>query len=176
MNAVVSFTVYGAPQPQAGTKSVPAGRTREGKQLYRKISEGGKDLLPWRQEVAARAADERAKLDAPLRGAVLLDVAFRFHMPASRPKRLRPWAWKETKPDTDKLLRAIGDSCKSAGLVADDAAFAVTIGRKVEVWDSWEGATITLTPLGPRAVVRVVVEGDALDTPTAPADAQGRLL
>lgn len=163
----VEFTVYGLPVPQAGTKSVPAGKTRDGKQIFRHISEGGKDLKPWRQSVSEAARKEAEA--GVLRGALLLDVTFRFPMPASRPKSLRPWSYKTTKPDTDKLLRAIGDSCKEGGLVSDDAEFAVVRGTKLEVWDSWTGAVV---------VVRQLVHGHApgLLMSRTPGSEQGSLL
>lgn len=151
---VVEFIVFGLPVPQAGTKTVPAGKTRDGKQMYRHVTEGGKDLLPWRQAVAEAARTEAATVGV-LRGPLMLDVTFRFPMPASRPKALRPWAYKITKPDTDKLVRAVGDSCKDGGLVADDATFAIVYGTKVEVWDGW---------LGARVVIRQLVHGHAPDS------------
>lgn len=143
----VVFTVYGVPVPQAGTKTVPVGKTRDGSRtMFRKITEGGVGLLPWRQaiaEAARVAAVEHGVQHGPLK----LDVTFRFPMPKSRPKRMRePGAmvWKLTAPDTDKLLRAVGDSCTEGGLISDDSTFVMVVGRKYEVWDDWTGALVTV--------------------------------
>lgn len=178
---MIGFTVYGIPAPQGGTTSVP---TAQG---WRKKTEGGKNLLPWRQGVAAGAkvmAEQHGCLDGPL----ALDVVFRFPMPKSAPKRIREFGWapKSTIPDVDKLLRAIGDSLKSGGLVVDDARFADVRVRKISVWESWTGAVIRVgrideavgtaddpmarLPLGPllETVPRLESLGGAPGEPTPP--------
>lgn len=150
---VVTFHVFGSPVQQAGTKTVPVGKTQQGRTMFRKITEGGKDLLPWRQAVSAGARVALAECGI-FRGPCKLDVTFYFPMPKSRPAWMRshPGAmvWKLTAPDTDKLIRAIGDSCTDGGLVSDDATFAMLVGRKLEVWEGWTGATVTITELDPR--------------------------
>lgn len=153
MNEPVQFTVYGIPQPQAGTKSVPAGRTQTGRQVFRKITEGGKDLKPWRAEVSTAAKAELDKTGEPFHGPVRLEVEFRFPMPKSRPQwaRLQRFLLHTTKPDLDKLVRAIGDSLTVAGLFGDDASVAQIKAAKVEVHDGWTGAVIRVVALDPRA-------------------------
>ncbi len=152
----VAFSVFGDPSPQAGMRSVPI-RTKDGPLIRgghvvtRQITTGGVNLKSWRQEVAAKAAEAAAQVGM-FTGPVKLDVEFRFAMPASRPA----WAkqqgilLKVSKPDKDKLIRAIGDSLTSGGLLKDDALIAITNAAKVEVWESWTGAMIRVTPLDQR--------------------------
>ena len=51
---------------------------------------------------------------------------------------------KTTAPDTSKLVRSIEDSMEAAGLIANDARFAVVLATKVEVVDAWTGADIVI--------------------------------
>lgn len=97
----------------------------------------------WRNALADAARDAwdgRPKLDGPLE----LSVEFRFAMPASRPAadRKRGWCYKTTAPDTDKLLRSIGDALTAAGVIVDDARFAVVTAIKIETVSEWCGASI----------------------------------
>lgn len=146
----VHFYVLGQPSPQAGTKTVPV-RSPSGGTVYRKISEGGAGLASWRQEVA-QAARARAEECGCLDGPLSLDVVFRFSMPASRPRwaKVQGVVPKDTAPDLDKLLRAVGDSLKAGGLVRDDARIASITATKVEVWEQWTGASITLRRIDAR--------------------------
>lgn len=160
MIAPVAFRVLGIPSPQAGTKSVPT-KLADGRTVYRKITEGGKGLKGWRQEVSDAAARHAARVGM-MRGPVYLEVVFRFPMPASRPK----WAREAgmllctVKPDLDKLVRAIGDSLKVGGLIHDDGQVVMIRVVKVEVHESWSGAAIRVSELDPqmsRAYVQAVL-------------------
>ena len=146
--------VYGDPSPQAGTKSVPAGRTATGKQIYRKITEGGVNLKPWRDSVSAAADEARAQVDGVMDGALMLTVLFRFPMPKSRPKWMREQGAvaHTVTPDADKLVRAVGDALKVGGLIADDARLCLLHVGKVEVWERWTGAIIEVATIDPRIV------------------------
>jgi Holliday junction resolvase RusA-like endonuclease len=156
MMVPVAFAVFGDPSPQAGMRSVPIHTKTgplivNGRVITRQITTGGVNLKSWRQEVAAKASEAAAE-HGMFTGPVKLDVEFRFSMPASRPQ----WAkaqgilLKVSKPDKDKLIRAIGDSLTAGGLLKDDALIALTNAAKVEVWESWTGAMIRVTPLDQR--------------------------
>ena len=141
----IEFFVYGVPQPQAGTRTVPtAGGNRQ-------ISTGGKDLSSWRQEVATTARVIAVNRREQLVGAVRLVVVFTFVMPASRPAwaRRQGWCYRTTTPDLDKLTRAIGDSLKAGGLLRDDALIAVTHVAKIEQVKAPYGARIGVELLRP---------------------------
>jgi crossover junction endodeoxyribonuclease RusA len=62
----------------------------------------------------------------PLLGPVELHVV--FHMP--RPKSVSR-KYPNTAPDTDKLLRAIGDSLQSSGVLSNDAQIVSIYAHKV---------------------------------------------
>lgn len=152
---MVEFYVYGDPASQAGMKSVPVRRKDGslvtgpgGRPITRLITDGSKGLKTWRQEVSEAARlvhDEHGQLAPPLE----CWIEWQFPMPASRPKwaRLRGILAHTTKPDGDKLQRAVWDSLKTSGLIPDDARISRWHGAKVEVVDGWVGARIKLAEL-----------------------------
>lgn len=91
--------------------------------------ESSKALQPWRTLVTHQARRAKPKGFTPYAGAVRVEVIFRF----SRPKghygtgrnagKLKPSAPEHhiTKPDVDKLLRAILDGLTAAGIYRDDS-------------------------------------------------------
>ena len=138
----MNFFVPGVPAPQVSKRYVGNGR----------MVESSKDLPAWREAVtwyALRAANPDEDLhDCPLR----LDVEFRFTMPKGRRKadRERGWTHKTTKPDLDKLIRAIGDALEASGVITSDAQIVDIRAEKLELIASPKlapGADITLTPL-----------------------------
>jgi len=124
----VSFTVLGTPQHQGSKKYVPVGGQTIG------IDTNDKKLRPWRRE-ALLAADE-AHGAVTLPGGVFVRVRFYFTRPANHfgtgrnAGVLKPNApiYKESKPDTDKLQRAIGDVLTQSGIIRDDT--------KIVHWDA----------------------------------------
>lgn len=124
---MIDFTVLGTPAPQ-GSKT----RTKWG------VREDNPNTKPWRAEVKAAAFDARNGA-SPLDGSLKLEVTFTFLRPAAHfgsgrnAGVLKPSAprWHTVAPDTDKLVRAIGDSLTQAGAIRDDSRFAVVIARKV---------------------------------------------
>lgn len=116
---VISFTVPGVPAPQGS-------KTRWG-------TEDNPRTKPWRAAVAI-AAEGQPMLDGPLR----LEVAFVFPRPKNHYGTGRNAGvlkrdvalFHNTKPDLDKLLRAIGDAL--TGLVwRDDSQVAFVQARKI---------------------------------------------
>ncbi|MBC7594563.1 MAG: RusA family crossover junction endodeoxyribonuclease [Kineosporiaceae bacterium] len=73
--------------------------------------QNAKNLKPWRHTVATHA-DRGVTFDCPV------SVELTFVMP--KPKRPR-WTTPATKPDIDKLERAMLDGLTDGGLIADDA-------------------------------------------------------
>lgn len=129
----ISFTIHGIPAPQ-GSKS-PWG------------TEANPRTRPWRAEVsfvARQAWGDRLPLDGP----VAVTVEFFFPFRASdlkkdgTPKLPGPH-WMTTKPDSDKLERALLDSLKDAGVLRDDSRVCALRAEKYRDYK-------------PRAVVRVV--------------------
>lgn len=125
----VTFTVLGTPIPQ-GSKT----RTRWG------MREDNPKTRPWRDTVAY---DARAAMggEPPLVGPLWLDVTFWMPRPKSHygsgrnANALKATAPDHctTKPDLDKLLRALGDAMTTAGVWMDDSQAVVVEARKMYV-------------------------------------------
>jgi crossover junction endodeoxyribonuclease RusA len=110
---VLSFTVFGIPQPQGSTRTfIPKGWKRA------VVTTDNSKLKPWRQEVAGTAkAEMETKALQMSRGAVRVEAKCFF----AKPKSLKKSAiYKVTKPDVDKLIRALFDSM--TGIVFKDDA------------------------------------------------------
>jgi crossover junction endodeoxyribonuclease RusA len=118
--------VLGEPAPQGSKTRLPSGGMREANAATR----------PWRATVAAAAVEaigERPQLVGPLE----LRAVFVFARPASHwgtgrnLQRLKPSApaYRPSKPDLDKLLRAIGDALTGIAF-RDDAQLAVIRAEK----------------------------------------------
>ncbi len=86
--------------------------------------EANPNTRPWRASVTY-AAKQRAPA-MPLQGPIFVTVEFFFPFPKGLLKKdgtpkSKDVPWKHTKPDIDKLLRAILDGCTDAGLWRDDS-------------------------------------------------------
>jgi crossover junction endodeoxyribonuclease RusA len=121
----VLFIVAGVPAPQ-GSKT----RTKWG------VREDNPATRPWRTAVTWEATAAMQGRD-PLTGPVLLHVTFHFPRPrshygtgrnADRLKESSP-SFHATKPDADKLLRAIGDAITGV-VVRDDCQLAQVVAVK----------------------------------------------
>lgn len=137
---MTTFFVYGEPRPQGSKTPLP---TKGGKVV---MVEGGNDLARernrnWRQDVAhaARLAHgNQPPMDGPLR------VTLRFVFP--RPKSAKRDArWKDTRPDIDKLERAVLDALKVGGVIVDDARVAqVSKSKELADRDGREPVGVTV--------------------------------
>lgn len=139
---MISFVVRGVPAPQ-GSKSY-LGQTHSGKARFR---ESSKRVAPWRSDVrdAALAELERKGVDGLVTGAVNVKIAFRLPRPKGHhgARGIRPSAplRPTSKPDLDKLTRAVLDAL--TGLVlADDSQVVGLIVSKV--YDDGEPAGATV--------------------------------
>lgn len=138
---MITFDVLGVPAPQ-GSKSAFINK-RTGRPGMRDM--GGVGLVAWRDAVS-HAARDIAEQHGCLDGALRLVVLFRFPMPASRSKaeRLAGCIWRTTTPDSSKVLRSLEDGLVDAGLIADDRLIVEHWIRKVEILNSWSGATVSV--------------------------------
>jgi Holliday junction resolvase RusA-like endonuclease len=102
----------GEPEPKGNMKGFPRGR-------HVIITDGNKNLKGWEQAVryeAQRYVEEHGLSCADAKTtAVVLHVEFSFQKPKSTAKSI---VVKTTRPDLDKLIRAIGDALK--GIIYDD--------------------------------------------------------
>jgi crossover junction endodeoxyribonuclease RusA len=114
-----TLSVTGEPIPQ-GSKS----RSRTG-HMY----EANKRTAPWRKLVRARAEEKVAELGhEPYDGPLRVHIVFRMPRPKSHfgtgrnsalLRERAPWH-PRSKPDIDKLARAILDALTTAGVWTDD--------------------------------------------------------
>ena len=111
------FTVFGIPVPQGSMRAfVPRGWKRP------IITAANAKTKPWRQQIAgeclAAMGGASSGMNLPMR------VEVRFYFP--RPKSLKKGVTaKVTKPDLDKLIRAVLDSL--TGIVFDDDSQVIEI-------------------------------------------------
>ena len=114
----IVFEVPGIPQPQgsARARNVP-GRS------YPIVFTDNPKLKAWRHTVAksARVAHRGDPMTGPVR------IVAEFYLP--RPKALRGDRAHVTRPDTDKLLRGIGDALTGV-VIRDDSQVTQIKGSK----------------------------------------------
>ncbi len=128
----IQFTVFGHPAPQGSSRAfIPKGWSRA------IITTTNTKLKPWRQQVTATA---QALNVLPLDGStpVRIRLEFFFEPPRKMPKDRRGMT---TKPDVDKLIRAILDALKGV-LFHDDAQVNDVSAKKF--YGSPERVEITL--------------------------------
>lgn len=155
MDAMTSygFRVFGNPASQ-GSK-IPGMNRKTGKMFVR--DQAGKGLTTWRQDIiraaliargcdpdtgAAQSPDVDGNSPTPIltiEGACAVQLQIMVPRPASVPvkKRKHP----SVKPDLDKMIRAILDGLKEAGVYRDD-------GQVVKIWavKQYAGDTADLAP------------------------------
>jgi Holliday junction resolvase RusA-like endonuclease len=126
---VVEFWVDGVPVPQ-GSKTLFRGR----------MVDSNPGLKPWRKTVRTAAEAALAGRDGFDEAVcILLD----FYMPRGKTvRRSRP----STRPDLDKMVRAIGDSLTDAGLWADDG-LVVTVHAAKYYADDQPGVNVKVKAL-----------------------------
>lgn len=142
---IVDFTAIGTPKPQGSKRAFVVG----GRAVMTESNKAGH--ADWRatvQQAAIAAMGERPPVDGPLE--VL--VTFALRRPASHPKTKR--TWPTARPDIDKLVRAVNDSCTHV-VWRDDAQIVEQRIRKV-----WAEIDVPMQP-GVRIVVRHAVLVDA---------------
>jgi crossover junction endodeoxyribonuclease RusA len=132
----LTVEVRGLPAPQ-GSKSYK-GQTKKGRPI---LAESSAALKPWRLQVQSALEDAmqdlrvraaRRDLDPwqsfPIEGPVAVVATFTMRKPKSAPKTRR--TFPVTKPDVDKLLRAVLDAGTAAGVWGDDSQVIEETARK----------------------------------------------
>lgn len=133
---LVKFTVWGIPRPQ-GSKTVfihPSGKGAV-------AIESSAGLPFWRDLVYYSALEHRPT--RPFVGPIEVAITFYFRRPR-RPKYDRP----HSRPDTDKLERAVHDALVNAGIMVDDGQVSDSPTRKR--WGDQPGAEIVVRALVPQ--------------------------
>lgn len=122
------FRVDGLPVPQGSHRSVPTGqhfspRTGQMERTHR-IIDSNPNLMPWRARVVAEAVRAH-RGRPPFNGEVFVLLWFGFpylnrHLKMDGSIRPSAPTLKRTKPDIDKLERAILDGLVEAGVIVED--------------------------------------------------------
>lgn len=126
----IAFIVRGTPAPQGSKRAFVVGNRA-------RVVEDSKKSAPWRDSVAAAAADAMngaLPIDVP----VTVTVTFFFARPKSVKRPLPSVA-----PDVDKLARAVLDGLTAGGVFTDDSR-VVDLHAKKRYRDV-PGAEITVT-------------------------------
>ncbi len=130
MTRRVELIVLGKPEPQ-GSKTVARAKGRSF------VRDDNRELEPWRQAVTSAALKATGTLTGPLTGPLRLDATFvlprpRGHYGTGRNAgTLKPSAplYVPTRPDTDKLVRAVGDAITGV-ICRDDAQLVIVHAEK----------------------------------------------
>lgn len=135
----VQFWVPGAPAPQ-GSKAFKG--IRGGRAI---LVESSKAVGPWRERVAlvAHNAMREAGNPGPFTGPVVLLAEFVLPRPKSAPKLKVVAATK--RPDTDKILRAVGDALSSVCFCDDAQVVDIRGTKRVALFGEEPGVLITVT-------------------------------
>lgn len=138
-DVIVDFVAIGHPRPQGSKRAFVTNGGRA--QIVESNTKGHRDWRATVQQAAVAAMGERPPVDGPLE--VL--VTFALPRPKSHPKTRR--TWPVSRPDVDKLVRAVNDSCTHV-VWRDDAQIVELRVRKV-----WAELDLPMAP-GARIVVR----------------------
>lgn len=132
---MVTFTVVGTPKPQ-GSKRAYINR-KTGRPII--TEQGGSQLTDWRTDVQQAAI--RAQGDTPpLEGPLTVKLHFYLQRPKSHPKT--KITWPITRPDIDKLARAVLDAITYV-CFKDDSQVVVLYVTKT--WaEANRGVTVTI--------------------------------
>ena len=120
--------------------------SKTGKSFVREQS--GKTLKPWREAIKEAALIARGESDT-IEGPVMLHVDFYVPRPASVPHKKRPLP--TVAPDLDKMVRAVGDALKQAGMYKDDSQIVALKATKHYASEKVEfspGAWIVISQIG----------------------------
>lgn len=135
------FVVHGEPIPQGSAKAyVQGGRAV--------ITSDNMRLRPWRTRVAEEARKALTEPHSAFDGTSgPISVVVNFRIPRGKSvKREHP----TTRPDLDKLVRAVFDALTEAGVVGDDSQITTLAAIKVYADIAQPGVTITVTSLEQR--------------------------
>jgi Holliday junction resolvase RusA-like endonuclease len=118
----ITFDVLGSPVPQGSKRAMPIYRGRGDSREFtgratvidNKHMEG--PLKAWRSEVKSAAEQYAGRF--PRGSGLVVVVFFSMKRPISAPKKRR--TYPVSRPDVDKLIRAVLDAMKDAALYFDD--------------------------------------------------------
>ena len=118
---MIRVFVPGIPRPQGSKNAYIRGDRAI-------LVEANKHLPAWRQKITRAVEMANSEAIDAMQGAIVLNVDF-FMPKAKSNKKHSP----SQKPDLDKLIRAIMDSCTKAGAIRDDAQVCA-----IQATKAWE--------------------------------------
>ena len=138
----IRFQVAGKPVPEGSTRAFPV----KGKARAVVVHSNHKELMPWRDRIAYFCREAMLGVEWPKDQAYQIYVEFCFLRPKSHlTKKGNPSSnyrkFHTSRPDLDKLLRAIGDALK--GIVFNDDS-QVTFWMADKIYDTWEGVKVRI--------------------------------
>jgi Holliday junction resolvase RusA-like endonuclease len=131
---VLELFVPGTPRPQGSTTPMVSKGTGRAFAKYDQTTIAARNRVVHALGVAWHGADQRPPLD----GAVMVVATFTFERPKSHWRTgknahlLRDSAPLDmiSAPDTDKLLRLVGDALEISGVVGNDSQIRTSFGDK----------------------------------------------
>jgi Holliday junction resolvase RusA-like endonuclease len=146
----LTFTVVGIAQPKGSTRMVPIRREIRSLRDVR-VTSDNPQVKTWQGAVAKAAWVAKQELEATARGTlegpVALQVEFYLYRPSGLPKSYH--GPHLTKPDLDKLVRAVKDALTSV-VWRDDSQVTCLIAGKAYAGLGEEPRTvITVRPVDP---------------------------
>lgn len=119
MTQQIEFVVIGTPVPQGSMRSFGRGRM---------VHQNSKKLHEWRDNIAkeARKKIKEEGWDFPEKNAPI-DIEVQFFLP--RPKSRKNSVYHTTRPDLDKLMRAVGDALTEVLFEDDSQIDAMTCSK-----------------------------------------------
>lgn len=142
----LEITVHGIPVPQGSKTYLGHGRM---------VEAGGQKLKNWRHDVT-RAAQQAHTEHGAFIGPIYVEIDFYLPRPrshygtgrnADKVRDSSP-AYPSSRPDLDKLIRAVDDALTASGIWVDDAQVVGLYARKLYANPDREpGADIVIAPL-----------------------------
>lgn len=142
---IADIWVPGLPVPQGSIRAFQQKGMR-----FPKLTSTSKGLKEWRSMVSTALVSFLGNSKPPFQtitGPVAIELDFRLPKPKSAPKRKR--TWPITRPDLDKLIRAVMDSL-SGVVVRDDSQITEIVARKawpettpgvrIQIWEVSDGS------------------------------------
>jgi Holliday junction resolvase RusA-like endonuclease len=111
--------VYGEPAPQGSKTAI----VRNGRAI---LFESSKKLPAWRETVDMTCRVAAMEHQVPLLGPIELEIT--FHMPRGKSVSRQ---YPNTQPDLDKLIRGVGDSLQSSGVLSNDGQIVSVQAHKI---------------------------------------------
>lgn len=140
-----SFFVDGLPKPQGSKKAVPLGKKGLSNRRVVIVEMAGEPLKRWRQAVHDAAA---AQTPLETNEALSVRLYFRLPIPKSRAKKIEEFDLHVSRPDLDKLIRAVLDSLTSAELIIDDSMVSMIVASKC--YSQRPGCLVSIEPANPQ--------------------------